>query len=78
MPPSTYAPPWQRSLIVLTGTVVTATLIAAAYWVQDVLIPIALATYLSFILTPLVRICERARLGRVASVMVVVFQSTNT
>lgn len=67
-----YPQAWQRSLVVLTGTVVAAAVVAAAYFAQDVLIPIALAVYLAFILTPLVRLCERLRLGRVSSVIVVV------
>jgi len=42
------------------------------YWTQAVLIPIALAVLLSFLLSPLVRGFERARFGRVGSVVVVV------
>lgn len=45
--------------------------IAVLYWTQAVLIPIALAILLSFLLSPLVRGFERIGLGRVGSVAVV-------
>src|SRR3954469_5223828 len=46
--------------------------VAILYFAQDVLIPLALAMLLSFLLAPLVRGLERRRLGRVASVLIVV------
>ena len=39
--------------------------IAVLYWTQAVLIPIALAVLLSFVLSPLVRGFERIGLGRI-------------
>lgn len=45
--------------------------IAVLYWTQAVLIPIALAVLLSFVLSPLVRGFERVGLGRIGSVAVV-------
>lgn len=45
--------------------------IAVLYWTQTVLIPIALAVLLSFVLSPLVRGFERIGLGRIGSVAVV-------
>ena len=45
--------------------------IAVLYWTQAVLIPIALAVLLSFVLSPLVRGFERIGLGRIGSVAVV-------
>ena len=49
-------------------TVVVAGVIAGLYYGQIVLIPLALAILLSFLLTPAVRLFERLRLGRVLSV----------
>lgn len=46
--------------------------VAALYFAQEVLIPLALAILFSFLLGPLVRMLERRGLGRVAAVTVVV------
>ena len=46
--------------------------VAALYFAQGVLIPLALATLLTFLLSPLVQRLERWRLHRVPSVIVVV------
>jgi len=46
--------------------------VAAMYFAQDVLIPLALAVLLTFLLTPLVMRLERRRLGRIPSVIIVV------
>ena len=54
-------------------TVVVAGVIAGLYYGQIVLIPLALAILLSFLLTPAVRLFERLRLGRVLSVLAVGF-----
>ncbi|HXB70160.1 MAG TPA: AI-2E family transporter [Candidatus Acidoferrales bacterium] len=48
--------------IVLFGT------IAALYFTREILIPLAFALTLAFLLTPLVAILEKLRIGRVASV----------
>src|SRR4051812_23640777 len=47
-------------------------IVAALYFAQDVLIPLALAILLTFLLTPLVMRLERLRVGRIPSVIVVV------
>ena len=49
--------------------------VAALYFAQDVLIPLALAVLLTFLLTPVVRLFERWRLGRVGSVMMVLLMT---
>ena len=49
-----------------------ALVIAGLYFARDVLMPLALAILLSFLLTPVVTRLERLRLNRVASVMIVV------
>ena len=46
-------------------------IVAALYFAQAVLFPVALAIFLSFVLSPLVARLERLRIGRVPSVMVV-------
>jgi predicted PurR-regulated permease PerM/CheY-like chemotaxis protein len=47
--------------------------VAALYWLQAVLIPMAMAILLTFLLSPLVGILQRRRLGRVPAVLVTVF-----
>lgn len=66
-------PQWQRAVVLLTGTVVGVVVFGALYWAQVVFIPIALAIFLAFLMNPLVRIVERRGLGRIPSVIVVVF-----
>jgi predicted PurR-regulated permease PerM len=65
------SPTWRplRPLIIF-GTAVLIT--ASLYWARDVLIPLALATLLTFLLNPLANLLQRWRLGRGASVLVVV------
>ena len=56
------------------GTAVTfAIAVAALYFGRDVLMPLALAILLGFVLAPLVLLLRRARIGRVSSVLVAVF-----
>lgn len=64
--PSTPSAP--RFIILASSCIV----VAALFFARDVLIPLALAMLLSFLLTPIVRRVERARLGRVPSVLIVV------
>jgi len=53
--------------------VVTAVVcVAALYFAKSVLVPIALAVLLAFLLAPLVNLLEKARLGRTGPVIVVV------
>jgi predicted PurR-regulated permease PerM len=56
--------PNQTSLLFVVTIVV-----AALYLAREVLIPIALAVLLSFVLAPLVDLLRRARIGRTASVL---------
>jgi predicted PurR-regulated permease PerM len=56
--------------LILFGSVVLVT--GALYWARDVLIPLALATLLTFLLNPVATALQRWGLGRVASVLVVV------
>lgn len=63
---------WQRSLGLLSGTVLTAAIVGTLYWAQVVFVPVALAILMTFLLTPAVRAFERRGLGRAPAVMVVV------
>ncbi|PWC46402.1 AI-2E family transporter [Azospirillum sp. TSA6c] len=62
------APPVSTQTILLIITLIVVTLYLAA----DILMPIALAVLLAFVLTPIVTRLERWRLGRVPSVLAVV------
>jgi predicted PurR-regulated permease PerM len=44
--------------------------VAILYWAQEILVPLAVAIMLTFILTPVVAALERLRLGRIASVAI--------
>lgn len=63
---------WQRAVILLSGTVVGLVIVLGLQWGRPVLIPIALAVLLTFLLNPIVRTLQRRGLGRVCSVMVAV------
>ena len=56
-----------------TGTVIVGAItVAALYFGREVLVPIALAFLLSFVLAPLVRLLRRVRVGRAPSVLIAV------
>ncbi len=56
-----------------TDTVIIAAAVAAAlYFGREVLVPIALAVLLSFVLAPVVMTLSRLRIGKVASVLATV------
>src|SRR5438270_4847227 len=63
---------WQHALVVLASTVVGVVVVSCLYWAQTVFIPVALAIFLTFLLSPLVSALQRRRLGRVPSVLLVV------
>lgn len=54
------------------GWGITALVVAGLYWLQAVLIPLALAVLLTFLLSPVVGTLQRRGLGRVPSVLVTV------
>src|SRR4051794_41717632 len=64
-----YWPGRTSRVIVLAGV---AVVVAGLYFAQDFLIPLALSLLLSFLLAPLCHRLERWKLGRIASVMIVV------
>src|SRR6185436_565113 len=57
-----------RSLILLGGIVLTT---ATLYWAQKILIPVALAMLLAFVLNPVVAWVQRRGLPRVLSVILI-------
>jgi predicted PurR-regulated permease PerM len=67
-----YAQEWQRALIVLSGSTVAALTVSVLYWARSIFIPLALAIFLTFVFSPVVAWFERRRIGRTASVIVVV------
>ncbi len=67
--PSTYARNSLGPFIVLTSVALVTVLL---WWAQAVVIPIALATLLTFLLAPVVQFLQKWRLNRIAAVTVVV------
>jgi predicted PurR-regulated permease PerM len=58
-----------RPLVALAGVILIC---AALYWAQKILIPIALAILIAFVLNPAVLLLQRRGLGRVLSALIVV------
>ena len=54
------------------GWAMVALVVAGLYWLQGVLIPLALAILLTFLLSPVVNTLQRRGLGRVPAVLVTV------
>jgi len=67
-----YLPGRSSRVLVLAGV---AVVIAGLYFAQDFLIPVALSLLLSFLLAPLCQRLERLKMGRIASVIIVVVLS---
>ena len=59
----------------VAGAVIAAIIVGALYVGREIFIPIALAILLSFVLAPLVRLLQRARLPRAAAVLLVVLSA---
>lgn len=60
------------SFIILSALVLIT---ACLYWARQVLVPVALAVLLAFVLTPAVTLLQRYRLGRLPSVLIVVLSA---
>src|ERR1700690_4631299 len=56
----------------LNAMLIAVIIVAAMYFARGVLIPVALAGILSFMLAPLVRLLQKIRLPRLISVLIVV------
>src|SRR5262249_11241981 len=61
---------------VLTATIVTVALVACLYWARAIIIPFAVAVFLTFILNPPIIALQRLRLARGLSVCLVVAGAT--
>lgn len=59
---------WQRFFIVSGGA---ALIVAMLYFAREVLVPVALAILIAFILRPMVTVVQRRGLGRIPSVLLV-------
>lgn len=64
-------PTSERTIRVLSTVVVVALITTALYWARAILIPLALAVLITFVLTPLIVTLQRRGLGRIPSVVVV-------
>jgi predicted PurR-regulated permease PerM len=64
---------WQRAVVALSATVITAIVVGALHWAQMVFIPLGMAIFLAFLLNPPVRAMQRRGLGRMPSVTIAVF-----
>jgi predicted PurR-regulated permease PerM len=62
----------QSSLQIAAVIVAAIATIAALFFGREVLVPLVLAAFFSFLLTPVVRLVERLRVGRAAAVLMVV------
>lgn len=62
-------PSWQNAIIILSGTVVSLIIVVALQWGRPVLVPIALAILLTFLLNPVVKTLQQRGLGRMPAVM---------
>ena len=61
---------WQRSQVALSTATITALIVGTMYWARSVFIPIALAVFLTFVLSPIVVRLQRRGLGRTVAVFV--------
>jgi predicted PurR-regulated permease PerM len=76
MTKTSVTPDWQTAIVILSATVVGVAALAWLYWAQAVCIPVALAVFLSFVLSPLVATLQRWGLGRPLSILLPVIAVT--
>ncbi len=62
-------PSWQNAIIILSGTVFSLIIVIGLYWGRPVLVPIALAILLTFLLNPIINKLQQRGLGRTPAVM---------
>ena len=63
---------WQRSLTTLSALALLVTVVTALYWARSVFIPVTMAIFLAFVLTPLVVWLRRLGLGKAPTVFAAV------
>lgn len=61
---------WNRSRVIFVAVSATLVLLVL-WWSSDVLLPFILALVIAYVLTPLVDLCERARIPRSLSIIIV-------
>jgi len=69
MPKTRIIPSWQNAIVILAGTVVSLIIVIGLQWGRPVLVPIALAILLTFLLNPVVKKFQQRGLGRMPAVM---------
>jgi predicted PurR-regulated permease PerM len=69
MSPGTSKLEWQRAVTTLSGVAVFAAVVAALYWAKPIFIPVALAVFLTFVMSPVVAWLQRRGLGRLPAVL---------
>ncbi len=65
-------PEWQRALVLLSGTVISALVVGVLYWAQSIFIPVALAVFLTFLLNPVVSRLRQYGIARTPAVILTV------
>ncbi len=72
MNPGTSKLEWQRALTTLAGVTVFVVVVAALYWARSIFIPVALAVFFTFVMSPVVSWLQRRRFGRLTAVLTTV------
>ncbi|MBX9627980.1 MAG: AI-2E family transporter [Gemmataceae bacterium] len=67
-----YLPDWQRALMAMSAAVVLAVIVMALYWARTIFMPVALAIFMTFVLSPVVAWFQRRRFGRGPAVVTTV------
>lgn len=63
---------WQRALVALAATVVGTAVVAVLFWARSIFIPVTLAIFFAFVLSPVVNRVQRRGVGRTIAVVVTV------
>jgi predicted PurR-regulated permease PerM len=69
MPKTRIIPSWQNAIILLSGTVVSLIIVVVLQWGRPILVPIALAILLTFLLNPVVKMLQQRGFGRMPAVV---------
>jgi predicted PurR-regulated permease PerM len=69
MAPSNPKLEWQRALTTLSALAVVVVVVTALYWARSIFIPVALAVFFTFVLSPIVYGLQKRGLGRLPAVI---------
>lgn len=72
MRPATSKLEWQRAMTTLAAVAVFVVVVTALYWARSIFIPVALAVFLTFVMSPVVAWLQRRRFGRLPAVLTTV------